>query len=66
VTEYVCDACGKREAPRGWLALRIAYDRRGLELRLFEYSGPDDSYLCGKACAFRRMSDLIDGLRGEG
>jgi len=61
--EYVCDACGKRAEPRGWLALRIAADRRGLEIRRFEYSGPDDSYVCGKACAFARMSEILAGAR---
>ena len=64
--DYTCDACGTRthaEHARGhWLALRLAGDRRGIEIRKFENSGPDDRYVCSEACALRRISEIFAGL----
>ena len=61
---YLCDGCGARRVPDGdWRALRIASDRRGLEVRRFEDAGPDDRFVCSDACAARRISEILGGAR---
>jgi hypothetical protein len=63
--EYACTACGRREqVSHDWLALRVSPDRRGIEVRRFEDSGPDDVLFCSETCAFHRISEVL-GDRGD-
>ena len=59
---YRCDGCGHEQEPgERWLAVRIAGDRRGLEIRTIGNGGPDDRFFCSEACAFKRISEVLRG-----
>jgi hypothetical protein len=61
---YKCSGCGAiREDGQQWLTLRLSGDRRGVEIRPFEYCGPDDEYFCSETCAFERISEMFGGMR---
>ena len=62
---YHCSGCGfEQDDAREWLALRVSQDRRGLEIRRFEDSGPDDVLFCSEGCAFGRISEVFGGRVG--
>jgi hypothetical protein len=59
---YTCSNCGaEKQDGEAWLGLRVAADRRGVEIRTFINCGPDDQLFCSEGCAFQRVSEVLGG-----